>query len=445
MRYLPLTDDDRAAMLETIGVSSIDELYADVPEAARRAELGDLPLAQGEMAVERAMRALAERNVPAGATAFFLGAGAYRHHVPASVDHLIQRGEFLTAYTPYQPEIAQGTLQALYEFQTQVAMLLGCEIANASMYDGSTACAEAALMAARATRRRRVIVSGGVHPHYVEATRTLCEAQGVEIVALAPAIDDEAAVLAHLDASVAGVLVQSPNVFGTISDLAPIAAAAQAAGALCVATFTEAMAFGLIEPPGAQGADIVAGEGQSFGNALSFGGPYVGLFATREKLVRAMPGRVAGETADADGKRGFVLTLSTREQHIRREKATSNICTNAGLCTLAFTIHMTLLGEVGLRRLAALNHEAALKLRAALAAIPGVETLTPRFFNEIALRLPKPAQGIVDALANKGVVAGVAASRLGVAGMDDVLIACATETNSDEDIALFAAALKGAL
>jgi glycine dehydrogenase subunit 1 len=205
------------------------------------------------------------------------------------------------------------------------------------------------------------------------------------------------------------------------------------------------MAFGLIEPPGAQGADIVAGEGQSFGNALSFGGPYVGLFATREKLVRAMPGRVAGETADADGKRGFVLTLSTREQHIRREKATSNICTNAGLCTLAFTIHMTLLGEVGLRRLAALNHEAALKLRAALAAIPGVETLTPRFFNEIALRLPKPAQGIVDALANKGVVAGVAASRLGVAGMDDVLIACATETNSDEDIALFAAALKGAL
>ncbi len=444
MRYLPLTEEDRARMLSVIGVTSVDDLYVDVPKAAQRAGLVDLPKAQGELAVQRHMQRLAERNLPAGRTAFFLGAGAYRHHVPASVDHLIQRGEFLTAYTPYQPEIAQGTLQALYEFQTQVATLLGSEIANASMYDGSTACAEAALMAARATKRKRIIVSGGVHPHYIEATRTLCEAQGVEIIALPVSVDGEAEVLKHLDDSVGGVLVQSPNVFGTITDLAPIAAASQAKGALCVATFTEALAFGLIEPPGAMGADIVAGEGQSFGNALSFGGPYVGLFATREKLVRSMPGRIAGETLDADGKRGFVLTLSTREQHIRREKATSNICTNAGLCTLAFTIHMTLLGAKGLRQFAALNHEAAVKTADALARVKGVDVLTPRFFNEFAVRLPKGAAEIVDALAKKSVIAGAPFSRLRE-GMDDVLIVCATETNTDEDIARFAKALKGAL
>ncbi len=444
MRYLPLTEDDRTRMLATIGVKSVDDLYVDVPQAARLKGLVDLPKAQGELAVERRMRALAEKNTPAGRTAFFLGAGAYRHHVPASVDHLIQRGEFLTSYTPYQPEIAQGTLQALYEFQTQVAELLGCEIANASMYDGSTACAEAALMAARATKRKRVIVSGGVHPHYIEATRTLCEAQGVEIVALAPAVDGEAEVMKHLDDTVAGVLVQSPNVFGTVTDLTPISDAAHAKGALLVATFTEAVSFGMVEPPGAMGADIVAGEGQSIGNSLNFGGPYVGLFATREKLVRSMPGRVAGETVDADGKRGFVLTLSTREQHIRREKATSNICTNAGLCTLAFTIHMTLLGQKGLMQLAELNHETACALAEALAGVKGVELLTPRFFNEFAVRLPKAAQGVVDKLAGQNIVAGVAFSRLRE-GMDDVLIVAATETNTDEDIARFASALKGAL
>ncbi len=444
MRYLPLTDDDRAKMLSVIGATSIDDLYADVPEAARLKAPVDLPKAQGELAVERAMRALAEKNTPAGRTAFFLGGGAYRHHVPASVDHLIQRGEFLTAYTPYQPEIAQGTLQALYEFQTQVASLLGCEIANASMYDGSTACAEAALMAARATKRNRIIVSGGVHPHYLETVRTFCEAQGVEILALAPRIDSEAEVLELLDERVAGVIVQSPNVFGTVTDLAPICAAVKAKGALTIATFTEAMAFGLIEPPGAMGADIVAGEGQSFGNALGYGGPYVGLFATREKLVRSMPGRIAGETVDADGKRGFVLTLSTREQHIRREKATSNICTNAGLCTLAFTIHMSLLGAKGLSQLAALNHEMAIKTADALAKLPNVEILTPRFFNEFAVRVRGAAEEIVDRLAADGVIAGLPYARL-APGMNDVLIVCATETNTDDDIAHFAAALKAVL
>lgn len=446
MRYLPLTPTDRKQMLDVIGAKNVDELYRDVPKSALLKELIDLPTQQGELEVTRAIQRLAEKNTPAGRTAFFLGAGAYRHHVPASVDHLIQRSEFLTAYTPYQPEIAQGTLQALYEFQTQVTMLLGMEVSNASMYDGSTACAEAAMMAARVQKKKRVVFSGGVHPHYLETARTACEAQGIEIVSAGAAIDSEADVLKLVDDKTAAIVVQSPNVFGTITDLAPIVQAAHAKGALVIANFTEAVAFGLIESPGAMGADIVCGEGQSIGNTLNFGGPYVGLFATREKFLRQMPGRVAGETLDADGKRGFVLTLSTREQHIRREKATSNICTNSGLCQLAFSIHLTLLGEAGLTRLAALNHEKAIQLADALAKVKGVTVLTERFFNEIAIRVSKPAQEVIDALALKGVIGGVAMSRLNPkAGMDDVIIACATETNTDDDIKTYAAALKQVL
>jgi glycine dehydrogenase subunit 1 len=446
MRYLPLTDKDRKEMLGVIGAKHIDELYSDVPAAAVLKGLVDLPKAQGEIEVMRHMQALAEKNIPAGKNAFFLGAGAYRHHVPASVDHLIQRSEFLTAYTPYQPEIAQGTLQALYEFQSQVALLTGMEVANASMYDGSTACAEAAMMAARVTKRKRIVISGGLHPHYRETTRTACEALGLEIVAAPAAVDGEAGVTDLIDEATACVIVQSPNVFGTITELSAISAAAQAKGALSVAVFTEAVAFGLIEPAGAYGVDIVCGEGQSIGNSLNFGGPYVGLFATKEKFIRQMPGRLAGETVDVDGKRGFVLTLSTREQHIRREKATSNICTNSGLCQLAWTIHMTLLGEAGLKRLAALNHEKACALADALADVPGVEILTPRFFNEFALRLPRNAWDVVGELAHVGVIAGVAMSRLDPkAGMDDVLITCATEMNTDSDIGTYADALKRVL
>ena len=443
MRYLPLTDADREQMLSVIGAKTIDELFADVPKRALLKDLIDLPRAQGELEVHRHLQRLAEKNTPAGRTAFFLGAGAYRHHVPASVDHLIQRSEFLTAYTPYQPEIAQGTLQALYEFQSQVAMLLDMPIANASMYDGSTACAEAAMMAARVTKRKKIVFSGGVHPHYIETARTACEALGLEIVALPAAVDDESAVTKHLGSDVAAVIVQSPNVFGTVTDLSKIGEAAHAAGALMAATFTECVAFGLIEPAGAYGADIVCGEGQSIGNALNFGGPYVGLFAVRDKYLRQMPGRIAGETVDADGQRGFVLTLSTREQHIRREKATSNICTNSGLCQLAWTIHMTLLGEKGLRKLATLNHEKAIALADALGGVKGVEVLTKRFFNEIAIRVPGNAQKVVDALAEQGVIGGVAMGRLDPkAGMDDVLITCATEMNTDEDISAYVDALK---
>ena len=446
MRYLPLTPDDRTAMLGVIGASSIDALYADVPAAARRTGVVDLPPHQGEIEVERHIAGLAARNRPAGQGPFFCGAGAYRHHVPASVDHIIQRSEFLTSYTPYQPEIAQGTLQYLFEFQTQVAALTGMEVANASMYDGSTGAAEAVMMAGRVTRRARAVLSGGLHPHYAQTIRTLAHVAGMEIVSQHAAIDGEASVVDALDATTACVVVQTPNVFGTATDLTRIAEAAHAAGALLIVVTTEAVSFGLLKSPGEMGADIAVAEGQSIGNGLNFGGPYVGLFATREKFVRQAPGRLCGETVDADGRRGFVLTLSTREQHIRRDKATSNICTNSGLCALAFTIHMSLLGETGLRRLAAVNHAQARKLAGALAALAGVRVLTPRFFNEIAVRLPKDAAAVVETLAGQGVIAGVPYGRLAPdAGMDDVLLLAATELTTDADIAALTAGLAGAL
>jgi glycine dehydrogenase subunit 1 len=447
MRYLPLTQDDRKAMLAKIGAPNIDALFRDVPkDAAVPLSVFDLPDTQGELEVERTLSRMASKNISAGSVPFFCGAGAYRHHVPAAVDHLIQRSEFLTSYTPYQPEIAQGTLQYLFEFQTQVALLTGMEVANASLYDGSTATAEAVLMAQRITRRPKAILSGGLHPHYAETVQTVAGLSGEIVRAavtpgkaedLAPMIDDETAC----------VVVQSPDVFGLICDLKLVADAAHAKGALLVAVVTEAISFGLLEAPGALGADIVAAEGQSIGNGLNFGGPYVGLFATREKFVRQIPGRLSGETVDADGKRGYVLTLSTREQHIRREKATSNICTNSGLCCLAFTIHLSLLGDMGLSRLARINHAKASALADRLAKVKGVSLVTPAFFNEFTLKLSKPAGEVVEVLAAKGILAGVPASRLmpHEARARDLLIVAATETNTDEDCGAFAAALEEVL
>jgi len=445
MRYLPLTRDDRSAMLAKIGAAGIGDLFRDVPAAARGATF-DLPPHAGEMEVERMLSGLASRNVAAGSIPFFCGAGAYRHHVPASVDALIQRSEFLTSYTPYQPEIAQGTLQVLFEFQTQVALITGMEVANASMYDGSTATAEAVLMAHRLTGRNRAVLSGSLHPHYVETVRTMAGLAG-DIVIAPPAPGRAEDFAGLLDADTSCVVVQNPDVFGLLRDLAPIAEAAHAKGALLIAVVTEAVSLGLIESPGAMGADIVAGEGQSLGNGLNFGGPYVGLFAAREKYLRQMPGRLAGQTVDAAGRRGFVLTLSAREQHIRREKATSNICTNSGLCALAFSIHLSLLGETGLNRLARLNHARARQLADRLSAVKGVELVTPAFFNEFTLKLPKPASFVADALADKGVIAGVRASRLypHEPRLDDHLIVAATETNTDADIDIYAAALREVL
>lgn len=442
MRYLPLTDTDREDMLARIGVPDVDTLFSDVPAGKLLKAPLDLPRAKGELEVERIMGRMAARNVAASAAPFFVGAGAYKHHVPATVDHLIQRSEFLTSYTPYQPEIAQGTLQYLFEFQTQIAALTGMEVANASMYDGSTATGEAVLMAHRVTKRRKAVLSGGLHPHYTDVVKTLSGMASDEVVALAADVAANEDILAQIDDQTSCVVVQSPDVFGNLRDLKPIADKAHAHGALLIAVFTEVVSLGAVTPPGAMDADIVVGEGQSIGNALNFGGPYVGLFAAKSKYLRQMPGRLCGETIDADGHRGFVLTLSTREQHIRRDKATSNICTNSGLCVLAFTIHMTLLGEAGLSRLAELNHANAVKLADMLGCVKGVKLLTESFFNEFTLQLSKPAAEVVEALAEKGVLGGVPASRLlPGAGLDDLLIVANTEINTDEDRAAFVAAL----
>lgn len=446
MRYLPLSDTDRGEMLARIGVNHIDELFADVPKNLLLKEPVDLPRRKGELEVERILSRMSAKNVSASSVPFFVGAGAYKHHVPATVDHLIQRSEFLTSYTPYQPEIAQGTLQYLFEFQTQVAALTGMDVANASMYDGSTGTGEAVLMAHRVTRRRKAVLSGGLHPHYADVVKTLSDMASDETVTLAPDVKGTEDILSQIDDTTSCVVVQSPDVFGNVRDLKPIADKAHQHGALLIAVFTEVVSLGLIASPGSQGADIVVGEGQSIGNALNFGGPYVGLFATQSKYIRQMPGRLCGETVDADGNRGFVLTLSTREQHIRRDKATSNICTNSGLCSLAFTIHMTLLGETGLTRLARINHAHAVKLADQLATVKGVEVLNKTFFNEFTVKLAKPAAEVVERLAEKGVLAGVPVSRLlPGAGLDNLLLVASTEVNTDDDRAALVAALNEVL
>lgn len=447
MRYLPLTGEDRRAMLETIGAPAIDALFADVPPAALLPKpIAGLPHHASEMAVERHMKALAARNLVAGEVPFFLGAGAYRHHIPASVDHLIQRGEFLTAYTPYQPEIAQGTLQVLFEFQSQVARLFGTDVANASMYDGSTACWEAIAMACRVTKRGRAVLSGGLHPHYVETARTMARFAGDALAVLAPTLTpeaDDAAMIAALDADTACVVAQYPDILGRIPDLALLAEAAHARGALLVVVVTDPVMLGLLEAPGHLGADIVVGEGQSLGVGLQFGGPYLGLFGAREKFLRQMPGRLCGETLDAEGRRGFVLTLSTREQHIRREKATSNICTNSGLCALAFSIHLSLLGGEGLARMARASHAAAHATAAALAVLPGVAVLNDAFGAEFTLLLPRESRGVVRQLASARVLGGVALGRLypDQPQLHHAMLVCASEGTTAADIAALASAL----
>jgi glycine dehydrogenase subunit 1 len=443
MRYLPLSSLNREDMLNRIGVAGIDDLYADAPPETLLTKPLDLPLRKTELEAERHLATLAAKNVAASAVPFFVGAGAYKHHVPASVDHLIQRSEFLTSYTPYQPEISQGTLQVLFEFQTQVANLTGMDVANASMYDGSTATAEAILMAHRVTRRRKALVSGGLHPHYAATARTLSDMAEDEIAILPPDPLAQEDLIGALDDKLSCVVVQNPDFFGNLRDLRPLAEACRAKGVLLIAVVTEVLSLGLIESPGAMGADIVVGEGQSIGNGLNFGGPYVGLFATREKYLRQTPGRLCGQTTDADGRRGFVLTLSTREQHIRREKATSNICTNSGLCALAFSIHLSLLGEAGLKQLALLNHANAVALAEALEKTEGVEVLNRAFFNEFTLRVKGSASELVERMAARGVLAGVPASRLSPnAGLDDLLLVASSEVNTPEDRAAFLAALQ---
>ena len=425
MRYLPLTTQDRANMLNAIGAKSVDDLYVAVPKESRlKGTIEGLPNHQGELEVEQAIARLAAKNHPAASGPFFLGAGCYYHHIPASVDHLVQRSEFLTAYTPYQPEISQGTLTSIFEFQTMIANLTGMDVANASMYDGATATAEAVLMARRITKRPNVHIHGALHPHYREVIETYTSTYpDIGIKNAAP------------DADTSCVIVQTPDFFGEPQALETLRAQCSEAGALLVVVVTEILSLGLLPAPSV--ADIVVGEAQSIGVPMSFGGPHLGFFACKQDYLRQMPGRLCGETVDKDGKRSYVLTLVAREQHIRREKATSNICTNQGLFALSFTIHMSLLGEIGFKRLARLNHERACDLADRLAKVKHIKLVNTHFFNEFVIELPVSAADTVKKLAKNGIIAGYPLE-------GGKLLVAATEMVSAADIEAFVTALESA-
>jgi len=436
LRYIPNSPEERAAMLHQIGLRSADDLFASIPEELRLTRALDTPAALSEIELLAGFERMAANNA-AAQRASFLGAGAYSHYIPTIVDHIISRSEFFTAYTPYQPEISQGTLQVIFEFQTLVCQLTGMDVANASMYDGSTALAEAVLMAERATKRSKVIACGAIHPEYLEVVNTYVQHAGIELqhVAFESSSGQVAASIAHLDDKTAAIVVQSPNFFGCIEDVATLAEQAHAAGALLIVAVTEAMSLGLLTSPGAAGADIVIAEGQSFGVPLSFGGPYVGLFATRDKYARQIPGRLVGEAYDKQGQRGFVLTLATREQHIRREKATSNICTNEGLIALAATVYMETMGRRGLRDVAVQCAQKASYTSRRIAEIEGFSLpfSAPRF-NEFVVRGPVDAAGLLSSLAaERGINGGLPLSRYFTDRPNDFLV-CVTEINSRAEI-----------
>lgn len=441
MRYIPNSPQERGEMLKEIGLSSADELFRSIPEDIRlnRALNVTEPLAECEIIA--AFEDMAARNT-ATVKPSFLGAGVYSHYSPTIVDHLIQRSEFFTSYTPYQPEISQGTLQYIFEFQTLVAQLTAMEVANASMYDGSTAMAEAYLMAQRVTRRDKVVVLDSVHPEYREVARTYTQHGDLEIVTAG--FDPASGVggdLAALDDKTAALIVQSPNFFGCVEDLTSLAAKAHEVGALLVVVVTEAISLGLLKAPGACDADIVVGEGQSWGIPASFGGPHVGFFATRDKFIRQMPGRLCGVAYDKNGNRGFTLTLSTREQHIRREKATSNICTNQGLIALAATIYMEAMGKKGLQEVAEQNAQKAAYAKKQIAVIDGYSIpFSAPTFNEFVVRGPKAANEILESVRNAGIIGGLALSNY-YGGHENDFLVCVTETSSKEQIDALASGL----
>jgi glycine dehydrogenase subunit 1 len=444
MTFNPHTHEDRVAMLDAAGASSIDEFFAPVPESIRFPML-HLPPALTEMEAADHLQSLSARNRAFSGEDVYLGAGSYRHFVPAAVGQILARGEFYTAYTPYQPEVAQGTLQVIYEFQSLVASLTGMDIANASMYDGATALAEGVLMTvSRPRRKRRILVSSTVHPGYRGVLKTYLEGLDVEIIEVAPSLTPFSSSPgdfdAHFNDEVACVVVQYPNFYGSIEDVAAFADQVHARGAALVVS-TYPVPLGLLRPPGELGADIVAAEGQSLGVAQSYGGPYVGLLAARQSYVRQMPGRLAGMTTDSTGKRGFVLTLQTREQHIRREKATSNICTNQGLMATAATVHMATLGPEGLREVALRSHQNAHYLADRIAEVPGFRIATEGdFFHEFVVATPRPAGEIVQTLAKEGILAGLDLGTVDPA-LASCLLVCATETNNRRGIDRFVAAL----
>lgn len=394
MRYLALTEKDRQEMLKAIGVSKIDDLYDAVPsEFLLKKPIESLPNHQGEIEVETFMKSLANKNRSASEGPFFLGAGCYKHHIPAAVDHIIQRSEFLTSYTPYQPEISQGTLAVIFQFQSIIALLTGMEIANASMYDGATSMSEACLMAMRIKGRKNIATIGHIHPDYLEVTKTSLDLH-------------EAKFTTTIDESCAAVIVQYPDFYGDVGNLDDVRKQCEAAGALLIVVTNEILSLGLLDAP--KQADIVVGEASSLGVGLNFGGPLLGFFACRKEFVRQMPGRICGATTDVDGKPGYVLTLNAREQHIRREKATSNICSNQGLCATAFTIHSSLLGENGFKKLALINHKKACDLADILAKVKGVKILNKNFFNEFTVEFNKDAAEVNKKLLEKNIIGGFA-------------------------------------
>lgn len=435
MSFIPHSDSDRREMLESIGVSNVRELYADVPVELILDRDLDIPAALSEWEAVRELNRLADLN---RSLVCFAGAGQYDHHVPAAVDHIVRRSEFYTAYTPYQPEVAQGTLQSIYEFQTMVCELTGMDVANASMYDGPSATAEAAVMSRAVTRRDRVLAASSLHPHYRKVTETYLHGQGSELTGIAAGADglvDLEALQRQLDDDTACFIVQYPNFFGCIEELEPIGEAVHAAGALLVVA-TDPVTLPLIRSPGELGADIVTAEGQPFGNAPSFGGPVVGLFAARQKLVRKMPGRIVGATVDMEERRGYVLALQTREQQIRREKATSNICTNQGLNALAATVHLALLGREGLRRVAETSLQNAHYAWRRLQDVDGVEPLYPDtpFVREFAVRTAENSRAILERGFDAGILAGVSLSRFPKLEAPDGLLLAFTEKRSRDEI-----------
>ncbi|MCB1215388.1 MAG: aminomethyl-transferring glycine dehydrogenase subunit GcvPA [Deltaproteobacteria bacterium] len=434
MRYLPQTPEEITSMCQKIGVSEVDELFHVIPEHLQLKGLLDLPKPLSEAELTQELKSMSRQNQSVDNLASFLGGGAYHHYVPVAVTSLISRGEFMSAYTPYQPEISQGTLQSIFEFQSMMASLTGMELANASNYDGASAVAEAALMAMRVTKRSKILVSPSLHPQYRQVLETYLE--GVEAVIETLAQEPEsgrvqvASLKEKLDETVAGVIIQSPNAFGVVEDFETLAGITKEAGALSIAAFSEALSLSFLKSFGSMGADIVVGEGQSLGNFLNLGGPYLGIFATLKKYVRQMPGRLVGETTDAAGKRGFVLVLSTREQHIRREKATSNICTNQGLCALTTAIYLSLMGPQGMDYLAKINFSYAEFLKEALLKIPGVKLkFSGATFNEFVIELPKPASEVLARLLEAGILGGI---DLGTwdKTLKNCLLVCATEMNT---------------
>ena len=447
MSYLSLSDKDKKEMLAAAGVARVDDLFCCIPEAVRLDRPLDLPAAQPELDLVRTIEAIGRKNACAGHLSF-LGGGAYEHFIPTVVDYLASRGEFVSPYTPYQPEVSQGTLQAIFEFQTLVCQLTGLDIANASLYDGSTGTAEAVLMSQRITARNKLVLSRALHPQFREVVQTYIKNLGVEAVEVGFGPDgrvDRDALGRLIDEKTAAVVFQSPNFFGVVEDVQGLSGAAHGVKALAVAVVAEAVSLGLLEAPGRLGADIVTGEAQSLGLPLSFGGPYLGFMACRKDFLRQMPGRIAGETVDKEGRRGFVLTLSTREQHIRRERATSNICTNQALCALRATIFMETLGKQGLREMASQNAQKAAYAAGRLAAVPGVKRrFTGPVFNEFVVALPGPWPAVDAKLKAKGLIGGYGLAPV-YPELGNAVLVCVTEMRTKDEIDRLAGALQEVL